>query len=188
MAATATGTRGLTEAQVASEYYNVLNSFGVTTLTLDHITKQGMNGDNSNEAPYGSVVKYNRSRSQFELKLGDEFINSDEKKYALVHKKFNLGRKQAPIGICANFVNEGNKLISVSFSKFDIVDEPTLSKKALPLKELAINELKRGQLSLAELAERLDCNKDSLSNSVLGRYKDIFVNLNGKWGLKFRDE
>lgn len=148
MAATATGTRGLTEAQVASEYYNVLNSFGVTTLTLDHITKQGMNGDNSNEAPYGSVVKYNRSRSQFELKLGDEFINSDEKKYALVHKKFNLGRKQAPIGICANFVNEGNKLISVSFSKFDIVDEPTLSKKALPLKELAINELKEGNYHL----------------------------------------
>jgi len=51
-----------------------------------------MNGEGNNAAPYGSVVKYNRSRSQFELNLPEEEEDSDHKEYALVHKKFQPGQ------------------------------------------------------------------------------------------------
>jgi hypothetical protein len=105
MAATASGTRGLTEAQIASEYYNNLRSLECATLTIDHITKQGMTSENGVEAPYGSVVKFNRSRSQFELRLDESMDDQDKKDYVLIHRKFNLGRKQKPIGYRLEFQN-----------------------------------------------------------------------------------
>lgn len=128
MAATANGTRGLTDAQVASEYYNVLRSFKCSTLTLDHVTKQNMSDDTQATSPYGSIVKYNRARSQFELKLPDDEDDSDTKKYVLVHKKFNLGRRLKPIGIQADYENNGNELIKIAYKSCDIKQSESLSK------------------------------------------------------------
>ena len=184
MAATASGTRGLTEAQVASEYYNIINSFGVTTLTLDHITKQGMNGDDNNVAPYGSVVKYNRSRSQFELQLGEEFINADEKKYALVHKKFNLGRKLKPMGICANFENseDGHTLVSIQFSGFEVASEPQFVKTLTKVQQIeqAIKANNNMPMTVKEIAEVTGITETIVRTTCSRNFQKV----DKKWGLK----
>ena len=162
----------------------IINSFGVTTLTLDHITKQGMNGDDSNAAPYGSVVKYNRSRSQFELQLGEEFINADEKKYALVHKKFNLGRKLKPMGICANFENseDGHTLISIQFSKFEVASEPQFVKTLSKVQQIeqAIKANNNMPMTVKEIAEVTGIT-DTIIRTTCSRN---FQRVDKKWGLK----
>lgn len=188
MAATATGTRGLTEAQVASEYYNVLRSFNVTTLTIDHITKQSMNSDNTTDAPYGSVVKYNRSRSQFELKLADDMDDADVKEYALIHKKFNLGRKQKPIGIRAEFTNNGNVLEKITFTNCNIADNPELSNKVLSKTQMAINYLKQvGKASIESIALAINHPQDK-TGILLANKKNVFTKLSsGYYGLKTID-
>jgi 5S rRNA maturation endonuclease (ribonuclease M5) len=187
MAATSSGTQGLSEAQIASEYYNDIRSFGCTTLTIDHITKQGMSNEKGAEAPYGSVVKYNRSRSQFELRLPDEDENNDHKEFALVHRKYNLGRKQNPLGIAVDFTNNDNELVKITFQSCDIKDSPSLSK-VMTIKDRIESLLKREGVKLdSEIADSLGESVDTVGRT-LRRYRDkTFVRLNdGSWGLIIR--
>jgi len=186
MAATASGTQGLTEAQVASEYYNNIHSLKCTTLTIDHITKQGMLSSNGIEAPYGSVVKYNRSRSQFELRLPDEEDDLDHKEFALLHRKFNLGRKQKPLGIAADFTNNDNELLQITFNACDLISSTTLSR-VLPRVARMVNAIKElgGQASIKEIAEAIGEpeNIDKISIQ-LANTKKIFIKISdGVYGL-----
>lgn len=188
MAATASGTRGLTEAQVASEYYNILRSLHCTTLTVDHITKTSMSLTDGAEAPYGSVVKYNRSRSQFELRLPDDEDDLDDKNYALVHRKFNLGRKQKPIGIAVHFENDGDELVSITYQSCNIADSPTLSK-ALPRKIRLINAIKAnaGRATIKQLADAVgEPEKIDSIGSYLSKEKKTFIKVaEGTYGLVY---
>jgi len=184
MAATASGSPGLTEAQIASEYYNNIHSLKCTTLTIDHITKQGMLSSNGIEAPYGSVVKYNRSRSQFELRLPDEEEDSDHKEFALIHRKFNLGRKQKPLGIAVDFTNNDNELVEISFRNCSIKDNPLLEKVLrLPvrIKNLLVS---RGSMTVKDIAEQLDETEASV-RARLNENKNMFIKLeNNEWGVQ----
>jgi hypothetical protein len=167
MAATANTGRGMGESQIAGEYYNDLRSLNCSTLTIDHITKQSMSiDDGAAEAPYGSVVKYNRSRSQFELRLPDDSDDSDIKEYGLIHRKFNLGRKQKPLGITVNFQNYDDELISIKFSSCEIKNNENLSK-SLPVWERLYNILAAGTpLSVAELSERTSIKEDNIKTNL----------------------
>lgn len=182
MAATAGGSRSMSEAQQASEYYNLIRSFHCSTLTIDHITKASMSNTDGAEAPYGSVVKYNRSRSQFELRLPEDEEDSDHKEYALVHRKFNLGRKQKPLGIVCDFLNDGDKLISISYSALNINDSPGLEKLA-PLKDRITRLLLNGPRCQSAIALKLEAKEDSVK-TTLNRNKDIFKKMGENWGVK----
>ena len=186
MAATAGGSRSMSEAQQAGEYYNLIRSFHCSTLTIDHITKASMSNTDGAEAPYGSIVKYNRSRSQFELRLPTEDEDNDHKEFALIHRKFNLGRKQKPLGISCDFTNDGDKLIKIEYKSLELRESPLLSK-TLPLRVRAMDLLKDESIMTSDdMASRLGCPKDTLENSVLYRYKDIFTKPEkGMWGLKY---
>ena len=183
MAATSETPHGMTEAQVAGEYYNNIRSFNLTTLTIDHVTKQYMNGDNGTIAPYGSVVKYNRSRSQYELKMDETFDDNEHKEYVLVHKKHNLTRKQAPVGIAVDFHNEGNELKSVTFGacKLSLDIAKKIKSKTSLIKDF-IQE-RGGRAQIKEIAEFLGEDSHDLS-SLMAHSKKHFVNISpGLWGL-----
>jgi hypothetical protein len=187
MAATASGRPGLTEAQVASEYYNIIRSWGIATLTIDHITKTGMKDSDDNVAPYGTIVKYNRSRSQFELRL-DEGDDDDHKEYALIHKKFNLGRKLKPMGFSVDFSNNGHGLEEITFKAISLAENPTLNKTMTKTDRViaAIKHFK-GQAAAKDIAEYLgsDTDEDIKSiTSILANKKKYFIQLSrGLYGL-----
>jgi len=137
---------GPDQAQVASQFYNALRSLKCTTLTLDHVSKEDWKSSDS-VGPYGSVVKYNRSRSQFEIKksqdAGDNFIE-----LSLIHRKHNEGRLLKPIGIRINFnENTERQLESVIFESYNVADNPELSR-TLPLSFLIKNLLGEGPLTM----------------------------------------
>ena len=185
MAATATGSRSMSEAQQASEYYNLIRSLHCSTLTIDHITKASMSNTDGTETPYGSVVKYNRSRSQFELRLPDDEEDKDDKEYALIHRKFNLGRKQKPIGIACNFTNEGDTLIKIEYGAIDLSKSLSLLR-VLPRRTRLIQALKEaGKASIKELAEAVGEPENYEKVAVqLANDKKTFVRLSdGIYGL-----
>ena len=90
-------------AQQASVFYNALRSLRCTSLTIDHVSKSDW-ANSSAEAtgPYGSVVKYNRARSVFEIKKAQEPGN-DFLELSLKHIKHNEGKLLKPTGIRIDF-------------------------------------------------------------------------------------
>ena len=180
MAATALDTSRQTEAQVASAYYNLLRSFGCTTLTLDHTTKQSMIADDNAVAPYGSIVKFNRSRSQWELKSSQQ-VGDDTMEIALTDRKFNLGKPRPSIGVLIKFNNDADELLSVEFSPCDIADNPILSK-VLPIKARAEELLKHGPLPVKDIADELGEDPSTI-RTTLNRYKNTFNKIGNDWGL-----
>lgn len=183
MAATAGGLKGITDAQIASEYYNCLHSLHCTTLTIDHVSKDAMKFGDTTSSPYGSVVKYNRARSLYELRSQQE-VESDHMELALVHHKFNLGKRQSSLGIAIDFYNnDQEELEKIEFSSCNLADNPLL-EKSQSYKQRLINALRDiGKGTTKELAEYLEAPQDAVRVN-LNRYADTFVKLSKtEWGL-----
>lgn len=185
MAATGIGPN---EAQLATQFYNAIRTLNCTTLTLDHMAKSEIRGDES-AGPIGSIVKFNRSRCQFQLQLsqnaGDDFIE-----LSLVNKKNNNAKILLPIGIHIDFVNgEGETLEMVKFSPCNVADNPKLEKTAT-LKDRLIRILEDGDKTIAQLSEKIPDKKADHIRKELNRYGELFhttgikdENRREYWGL-----
>ncbi len=174
---------GPDQAQVASEFYNALRCLNCTTLTIDHVDKASWRGESEAVGPYGSVVKYNRSRAQFEL-IKQQNSDEDHVELALKHRKNNEGKLLPTIGIRVDFVN--NHLLDldyVQFSPCNISDNPELSKKTQSLKQRLVHELESQSLTVKELHQILE-NGESTIRMELNRNKNIFTKLpDDTWGV-----
>jgi len=175
---------GANPSQVSSQYYNALRSLHCTSLTLDHVNKAEWSKtiEADSLGPYGSVVKFNRSRSQFEIKKS-QTAEEDFMELALIHRKHNEGRLLKPIGIRIDFHNNTDgELEKVIFRACDISDNPELSK-VQTLKDRLIGILAGGSMPVKDMAEELDKPEGTI-RSTLNRHKDTFVNMGKEWGLK----
>jgi hypothetical protein len=170
-------------AQVSSQYYNALRSLHCTSLTLDHVSKAewGKVADSDSLGPYGSVVKFNRSRSQFEISKpvrGDDFLE-----FALLHQKHNEGKPLPAFGVRIDFHTNGDgQLQQVTFSPCKISEHPELSK-VQSLKDRLIYSLSAGSRHCKDLAEELEKPEDTI-RATLNRHKDTFVKIGDEWGLR----
>ena len=168
MAATADSPHGMSDAQIANEYYNNLRSLNCTTLTIDHVTKSVMNGGTETVSPYGSVVKYNRSRCQFELKVEQE-PDSNTLIWALIQKKNNLGKIIKPIGIGVTYqyMPDGSYDM-IYFDEAKLSDSPTLNK-VLPKTTRIINAIKElgGRATIKQISEQMGESDDYKNIGVL---------------------
>jgi len=179
MAATASGRPGADGAQISSMYFNALRQLPCASLTIDHVSKSAMENLTASN-PYGSIVKANRTRSQFELKQQSD-SDDDAINIAMFHTKFNLGKRLKPQGIRLRYENENNITKSIRFSKFNVTENEELSK-ALPIKEQIKAYLSGGKSSVKEISEYLDKSEDSV-RTILNRSKNLFINIDGEWGL-----
>jgi hypothetical protein len=170
-------------AQVSSQYYNALRSLHCTSLTLDHVSKAewGKVADSDSLGPYGSVVKFNRSRSQFEISepvRGDNFLE-----FALRHRKHNEGNLLGEIGIRIDFHNNNDgHLEKVAFGTFNVSEHPEVSK-VQGLKQRLIHSLSAGSRRPKDLADELEKTEATI-RATLYRYKDTFVKVGEEWELK----
>jgi hypothetical protein len=166
----------------ASQFYNALRSLHCTSLTIDHISKSDWaGGTGESTGPYGSVVKYNRARSVFELKKSQEPDN-EFLELSLKHIKHNEGKLLKPIGVRINFNHgEGNNLESVTFTTCNLADNSTLAK-TLPLKDRLIDALRRGTKEIDELSEELNADKGTIRARLNGN-KTVFKHYQDGWGL-----
>jgi hypothetical protein len=171
-------------AQVASQFYNALRSLRCTTLTLDHVSKEDWKSSDS-VGPYGSVVKYNRSRSQFEIRKSQD-VGEDFLELSLIHRKHNEGKLLKPIGIRIKFnENTGGQLGSVIFQSCNVADNPELSR-TLPLSFQVKNLLRQGPLTMREIVEMLEKSEDSIKTTLsrMAKKGAIIKLPEHKWGLR----
>lgn len=173
---------GPDQAQVASQFYNALRSLRCTTLTLDHVSKEDWKeGKSDSVGPYGSVVKYNRSRSQFEVKKSQD-PGGDYIELSLTHRKHNEGKMLKPIGIRIKFSeNIEGQLESVIFKSCDIADNPELSK-TLSTRDRIVGLLKHGKLEAKAISEELDITEATI-RARLNENKRLFKHFDDGWGL-----
>ncbi len=177
----AAGGSGPDQALMASQFYNSLRTLGCTCLVVDHVNRIDWQGGGQSLGPYGSVVKFNRSRAQFELQKtqdpGDTFID-----LAMHHRKFNEGKLLAPIGIRITFVRDENEnLDRVDFTRFDVSENATLSKK-LSVRDQLKTALDGTAMTIEELAQALERPKPGIYTELY-RNKALFVKLGDKWQL-----
>jgi len=179
---------GTDPAQLASQFYNALRSFRCTTLSIDHIAKSEMRQPDDVETigPYGSVVKYNLSRQQFELKKyqvkGKNYID-----LALIHRTSNDGALLDTKGIHVEFKYDSDgHLDKVTFSSLDVAAHPAFGAMR-PLYERIQDALTQGGfMTPKEIQEEYIPDKtEGNIRATLNRYRDeLFVRVGGKWGNK----
>jgi len=131
--------------------------------------------------PFGSVFKWNRARSLFEVRQCQE-PGQDIIELGLYHRKCNEGRLLKPIGLRLEFHNKSSEVLeSVVFNETDIREVPELAK-GLKLKDRLIALLKEGNMAVAELADATETTAGTV-RAELNRHKNIFQRLGEEWEL-----
>jgi len=165
-------------AEAASHYYNALRSLKCTTVTIDHVPK---NTESGNFMPFGSVFKWNRSRSLFQVRQHQE-PGENILELGLYHRKCNEGKLLKPIGLRLEFhCGPDEMLEKVKFTEADIQDVPELAK-SLPIKERARVLLKHGPMEIKDIAEEIGESEASI-RTILNRENYLFTKVDNKWGL-----
>lgn len=189
MASMAGAFSSLKDDQIAGIYYNILASWATTTLTIDHVPKSAMNTDYGVGAAYGSVVKYQRARSVFELKQAQE-PGENIIELAFINQKNNLGPKLKPFGLKIQFDNDKDgDLNAISFDTFDLADSSKL-EKVRPLWERARDAIMwefNGRATTGQLAVQLEIGEGTI-RTILNRYDKVFTKVEKSregttWGL-----
>ena len=161
-------------AEVVLRYFSALRSLRVTTLSIDHIPKEG-------KGPFGSVYKFNAARSIFEIKANQE-AGENLLTVGLYHRKMNTGKLLKPMGFQFEFdQDEVGEVVRVNPA--DLADIPELAG-SLALRDRIAKALGlMGNLSVAEISEQTDASQATV-RTTLYRNKQKFVRL-GKdsWGL-----
>lgn len=123
------------DAEAITELYNSMRSVStaenpVATLIIDHVAKSGSTADGSaTHAPIGSITKYNRARSVWEIVRDEE--EQEENLLGLYHRKSNVSRRSSPIGIRLSFSEneDGSQLEEMWSSEHDIAISDALASK-----------------------------------------------------------
>jgi hypothetical protein len=164
----------------AIKYARALRSLRITSITVDHITK------NEGDKPFGSVYKHNIARSAYKIRHVQNPGESDLY-IGLYHTKANEGPRLKPRGFHLQFDGDEFTLKKVTFGYLDISEVPELADE-LPIRDRLCTLLSRAPMTITEMAEELGKPEASI-RTVLYRYRDrYFVKLGNQWELKAYDE
>ena len=167
------------KAETVSQYYNALRSLRCTTLTIDHIPKST---EGAKSMPFGSVFKWNRARSLFEVRQCQE-AGENILELGLYHRKYNEGRLLKPLGLSLEFCHGANETLEkVIFTETDIENIPELAK-GLKLKERMIALLRDGAMTVGEIAEAAETTQGTV-RVILNRHKDLFTKVGNEWEFR----
>ena len=158
----------------ARDYFMALRSLGVTTLTVDHITK-----DKSKPGPFGSAYKPFESRNVWRVKAMQQ-QEEDVVQVALIHEKANDSRLLNPLGLRFSFIEDE----AVTVDEVDIKDIPGFIDD-IPLQDRIAEVLKHGAMTIGEIAEEIGAKRESVKVKLYQNKKRfIIADMQGKkWGL-----
>ena len=125
-------------------FESALRALNVSSLVLAHTAKNA-----ENKTIFGSVMFHNYARSVWEICPGED---GDTKRFALHHRKNNLGRRFPILGYELTMRDD-----MASFQPFDPAEDPQLTQ-TLPLQDRLKRALRQGvegtvKVMAAELGE-----------------------------------
>jgi hypothetical protein len=164
----------LNDPEPAIKYHAALRQLAITSLTLAHTSKDQFT---KRRTIFGSVFFTNLARSVWECKAEQETAE-DEAVVSLKHAKANLSRLHLPLGYRFTFTDD-----SITVVKADLRD--TGLSGELPLSLRIKDLLRRGTMTVKEIAEALEANEASvrtITNRL--RKKGYLIKTGESWGLK----
>jgi len=153
-------------AEVAGRYFRALRRIGTGSLSIAHIAK----GEGGDQKPFGSAFWHNSARATFNIKRADSVGGENTVEVAIYQRKANLRAFRSPIAYSLRF--EDDRTI---IRRADITDIPELAGNlTIPQRMAAL--LRRGPMTTAELAERLEVEESTI-RSTMTRRRGIFLRL-----------
>lgn len=148
-------------SEAAITFCNAMNSIGAPArLALSHVAK-GERAKASGRQAYGSVMFFNGVRNEWQMRSASE-PGAGEIRLAFEHTKANNVGRQAPFGVRAIF-EPG----SVRFEELDLASDPDLGQVApLPERIIALLDYSATPLTVAEIANELDCAENIVRTTV----------------------
>lgn len=183
-------------AEVTIKTFNAIRSLSIPALAIDHVAKHST--ENRPNKPFGSAFSYNLARLVWAAEKVQE--EGDEKStIALTNTKSNNGRLHKRRGYRVEFANDDDgRVMAITYTLCDIRDMPEFRGKLTQQDQLAavLRQNNGGPLTPQEIADCLQADgitwAESTIRTVLGRYRDMFVQLadsDGRsrlWGLRAR--
>ena len=147
----------------------------MTTCVIDHVAAAALNQKPGSNHSYGSIFKYNLTRTQWEIRADQEH-DASTLHMGLYDTKTNHGAKKRPVGIEIEFGED-----CVRFRREDIRESEKLAEGMSNVDRIAW-VLRTGALSAEDIADQTGLAV-KLVRVALSRFKDHFVNTSrGKWG------
>lgn len=129
---------GGSDAETTEQLFAALRILNTATLIIAHVPKPQANGPTT-PTIYGSVFSSNFARSTWELKTEQE-IGEDSAVIGLFHRKSNLTRKHAPLGIK---VTQDKDTTVIRYESHDLTQTEEI-KRGLPIPSQIRNLLDDG--------------------------------------------
>jgi hypothetical protein len=108
----------INEAKETMQMFNALRSLRVTSVIIDHVSKE------SNSGPIGSIYNFNEARNVWEMRAS-QTEGSDRTRIGLYHRKTNVGRRHEAFGLDFVFTDDENDNIdTVRVTETDVADDP----------------------------------------------------------------
>lgn len=158
------------DAEHAGGYFRAVRSLGIGSLHLAHVTKSGLDTPDPDK-PFGSVFWSNGARSTWFVKRADIGVeDATQIEVALYHRKTNTSKRHGAKGLRLRFLDTQTLV-----EPFDVAENTELAAK-LPVWQRMQKALKRGPLSVQEIAERIEAPEDTVRKTA--KRMTIFVKLN----------
>ncbi|MEO7862711.1 MAG: hypothetical protein ABIU05_20200, partial [Nitrospirales bacterium] len=174
-------TGGDASAEATGHLFAALRQFNVESLCIGHVPKQKGEGQ-EHSTVYGSIFNQNYARAVWELQT-EQDIGEDGAVLGLFHRKSNLSRKHAPIGLKVIHNSEGTL---VRYEDADLAQTADLLN-ALPLPNRIRNLLDSDGMprSSKQIADALDVKlataQATLSRNKGQKWSMIGENRDAKW-------
>jgi AAA domain len=166
-------------ADAAIRTLNALRSFGATSrLVLAHVSKASADQRTGMTRPFGSVFVQNLARSVWELRRGEESL--DDLVVGLYHRKLNVGRRHAPIGLRFLFTER-----ALSIHPADLTQEADLAVRTSVAFRIQ-TMLAAGPRTVDDLVEQGAGSKETVTRTLRRLRMDGRVVPSGRdtWELK----
>lgn len=150
-------------AETTGRYFEAINSLGVTTLTIAHVSRGAMDQENAMKGQmhsFGSIFWRNYPRATWNVqKLGDDEDGDKLKKIVLYHRKANDGPLSRPIPVEVDFSKPG--MVPIKAGK----DDDWAEARPLPGKLLdAIS--RRGPIDRRQLEDLVGESGDAVKKAL----------------------
>ncbi len=173
------------ESATAVALFQAIRTIPVPCLCIHHKRKSatGQKSESQRDRMFGSVYYLNFARLAWELDAAaDE--DSSVIRLAMINVKANNGRLQGRHGLELAFTNVEERLTRIDVNRVDLASLPEHANR-VSMKDRITSELKRGPLTVKELAEALDAPTANIGPAVSRMRADgAVVRLpDERWGL-----
>ena len=160
-------------AEVVGRYFRAVRQIGCGSLHIAHISKAS---EASDLKPFGSTFWHNLARCTWNVQATEPEKNA--LRLGFFNRKTNLGGIRSPVSLLVTFSSE-----KTEFEVVDMSDSPQLSAKLSTRQRLA-EILKRGSMSVHEIAEVLEAKADTIYKTVQRNDRQFIVLAGGRIGLR----